>query len=139
MAKTIDVNQDGSVRDLSGERRVLHVVYLLHALAPFTMWLLAALAVFIGMLKRDDVRGTNLDSHYGWLAGAFWWALLWIVISWAVFWLITVLTLGLGAIVMWMVPATAYVVLFVWYLYRVVRGWVRLNDGLAMPQPGALN
>jgi uncharacterized membrane protein len=128
MAETIDVNADGSVKDLGGETRILHVVYLLHALAPFTAWLLAVVAVIIGAFKRDDVRGTYLDSHYAWLGGAFWWALIWILVSWAVFWVITVLTLGLGAIVMWVVPTVAYVVLFVWYLYRVIRGWLRLND-----------
>jgi uncharacterized membrane protein len=29
---------------------------------------------------------------------------------------------------MWLVPTAAYVVLFVWYLYRVIRGWLRLSD-----------
>jgi uncharacterized membrane protein len=129
MAETIDMTADGTVRDLSGEKTTLHVVYLLHALAPFTAWLLAAVAVFIGFLKRDSVRGTYLDSHYAWLAGAFWWALLWIVMAWVAFWAITLVTFGLGAVVMWVVPMIAYAVLFVWYLYRVIRGWLALNDG----------
>lgn len=128
MAETIDVAPDGTLRDLSGERTTLHIVYLLHALAPFTYWILAAVAIIIGYVKRDDVRGTYLESHYAWLAGAFWWALIWIIVSWAIFWVMTILTLGLGAMVMWIVPAAAYVVLFVWYLYRVIRGWLALND-----------
>lgn len=132
MAETIDMTSDGTVRDLSGEKTTLHIVYLLHALAPFTVWLLAAVAVFIGFLKRDSVQGTYLDSHYSWLAGAFWWTLLWIVMAWVVFWVITLVTFGLGAVVMWIVPLVAYGVLFVWYLYRVIRGWLTLNDGKAL-------
>ena len=131
MAETIDVVPVGGAsapRDLSGEKTTLHIVYALHALAPFTAWLLAAVAVFIGFVKRDAVRGTPYDSHYSWLAGAFWWALLWIVMAWVIFWTITLLTLGVGAIVMWVVPTVAYAVLFVWYLYRVIRGWLALND-----------
>ena len=130
MAETIDMNPDGSVRDLSGETKILHMVYLLHALAPFTVWLMAAVAVAIGFVKSDDVRGTHLESHYAWLGGAFWWALLWIVMAWVAFWVITLVTLGIGAIFMWLVPTIAYAVLFVWYLYRVIRGWLRLSDGL---------
>lgn len=130
MAETIEMNSDGSIRDLGGETRVLHVVYLLHALAPFTVWLLAVVAVVIGFIKRDDVRGTHLESHYVWLGGAFWWALLWIAMAWIAFWVITLVTLGIGAIFMWLVPTIAYVVLFVWYLYRVIRGWLRLSDNL---------
>lgn len=124
----VEMNPDGSVRDLGGETRVLHVVYLLHALAPFTVWLLAVVAVVIGFIKSDDVRGTHLESHYAWLGGAFWWALMWIVMAWVAFWVITLVTLGVGAIVMWLVPTIAYVVLFVWYLYRVIRGWLRLSE-----------
>jgi len=128
MAETIDMNSDGTVRDLGSETRVLHVVYLLHALAPFTAWLLAVIAIVVGFIKSDDVRGTYLESHYAWLGGAFWWALMWIVMAWVAFWAITLLTLGVGAIVMWVVPTIAYVVLFVWYLYRVIRGWLCLSE-----------
>src|SRR5258707_8485853 len=62
-----------------------NVLYLLHALAPFTAWILAVVAIVIGMVTRDDVRGTYLESHYSWLARTFWWGLLWIAISYAVF------------------------------------------------------
>jgi uncharacterized membrane protein len=135
MAETIDVGPDGTAlpsRDVSGEKTTLHIVYLLHALAPFTVWTLAAVAVLIGFIKRDNVRGTFLESHYSWLSGAFWWALAWLAMAWIAFWVITLLTLGVGAIVMWVVPAIAYGVLFVWYLYRVVRGWLALNDNKAL-------
>ena len=45
-------------KDVSSSITVTHVMYGLHALAPFTMWTLAIVAMIIGLVKRDDVRGT---------------------------------------------------------------------------------
>jgi uncharacterized membrane protein len=106
-------------RDLGGEERVVHILYLLHALAPFTLWLLAAIAVVIGMAKRADVSGTYLESHISWLSRTFWWGI-------AVGCLATlILVLTVVGILVWWLPWT---ILFLWYLYRVIRGWLRLND-----------
>jgi uncharacterized membrane protein len=110
-------------RDLEDEKRLAHVLYILHALAPFTAWLLAVIAIVLGMAKRDDVRGTWLDSHFSWLSRTFWWGLLWIVVCGVVTALMffTLLLIPL----MWL----PFTLLFIWYLYRVIKGWLRLNDG----------
>ena len=34
------------------------VLYILHALAPFTLWTLAVVAMIVGAFTRDSVRGT---------------------------------------------------------------------------------
>ena len=109
-------------RDLSHEARVIHILYLLHGLAPFTAWLLAVVAILIGMVKRPDVNGTYLESHVSWLSRTFWWGLLWIAISGV---LTFILVITLVGILIWWLPWT---ILFLWYLYRVIRGWLRLND-----------
>jgi len=36
-----------------------------------------------------------------------------------------------GLLIAWL----PFTILFIWYLYRVLRGWLRLNDGLAAPAP----
>jgi len=105
----------------------IHILYLLHGLAPFTAWILAVIAVFVGAVKRDDYRGTWLDTHISWLARTFWWGLLWIVIA-SLLTFVMIVTVIL-IIVAWM-PFTA---LFIWYLYRVVRGWLLLNDKKPAP------
>jgi uncharacterized membrane protein len=129
MAETIDVTpvttaSPAAGRDVSGQMTVTHVLYGLHALAPFTLWTLAIVAMIIGAVKRDEVRGTWLDSHYSWLSGTFWWGLLLAVAAWAIFWVLGVLTLGIGMLVLWVLPAAV----LIWYLYRVIKGWLRLND-----------
>jgi uncharacterized membrane protein len=111
------------VRTLEDEKRVAHVLYILHLLAPFTAWLLAAVAVILGAYNRADVRGTFLESHFSWLSRTFWWGLVWIV----VFGLVSVLLVI--TVILIPVAYLLYLGLFVWYLYRVVKGWIRLNKG----------
>jgi uncharacterized membrane protein len=109
------------------DTKVAHLMYLMHGLAPFTMWLLAAAAVIVGMFTRDTVRGSFIESHYSWLSRTFWWGLLWIVIA-GIITVILVVTV-VGILVAW----APYVLLFLWYLYRVIRGWLLLNDGKPAP------
>jgi uncharacterized membrane protein len=111
-------------RDVSSSVTIMHVIYALHALAPFTFWTLAIVAWLIGLVTRDDVRGTWLESHHTWTTRTFWWGLLWAALAWGTFWVLGLLTLGIGMFVLWILPAAV----LIWYLYRVVRGWLRLND-----------
>jgi uncharacterized membrane protein len=111
-------------RDLSSEKNTLHILYILHAIAPFTMYILAIVAMIVGAVKHDDVRGTWLDSHYQWLSRTFWFGVLWWILAWAVFWVLGALTLGIGMLFLWILP----VGVFLWYLYRCIIGWVKLND-----------
>ena len=103
----------------------IQILYVLHAIAPFTYWLLALLAVIIGAMARDSARGTYLESHYAYLSGTFWWGLLWLVLFTVIF---TITVLGFFLL------AIPWFILTVWYLYRVIRGWLRLNDH--RPAPG---
>jgi uncharacterized membrane protein len=135
MPETIDAvspNPYGSnstnEKDVSSSMTVTHIMYALHALAPFTMWTLAIIAMIIGLVKRDDVRGTWLDSHYEYMSRTFWWGILWAVLAWGAFWVLGVLTLGIGMAVLWILP----VIVLVWYLYRVIKGWLRLNENRAV-------
>jgi uncharacterized membrane protein len=110
------------------DTRVAHFMYLMHGLAPFTAWLLAVLGIIVGIVTRDKVRGTWVESHYSWLSRTFWWSLLWIAVCGI---LTAILFVTIVGILVWWLPWT---ILFFWYLYRVIRGWLRLND--ARPAPG---
>jgi uncharacterized membrane protein len=120
------MNDAAPARDPEGNTRIVHILYVLHGLAPFTMWTLAVVAIIIGMVKKNDVRGTVLASHVSWLSRTFWWSVLWIVICTALA-ILLVITI-IGALLYWL----PFAVLFIWYLYRVIKGWLRLNDGLAI-------
>jgi uncharacterized membrane protein len=103
----------------------LHILYIMHAVSPFTLWSLSLLAVIMGAFMRDSARGTYLESHYSWLLRTFCWGILWVTITTVVF------VLTVVGIFLLFIPWT---ILTVWYIYRVIRGWLRLNEGKPAPQ-----
>ena len=114
-----------------------HWMYALHAIAAvigistaafiataFVFSIPSIIAVIMNYVKRDEVRGTWLDSHFSWQLRTFWFAALWIVVI-GVVCTPLILLFGLGLILMWI--GIAFVGL--WILYRVIRGWLALKDG----------
>jgi len=112
-------------------------IYLLHALSLLTGIIGAAtvvgafltgwpsiIAVILNYVKRSDVRGTWLDSHFQWQIRTFWYGLLWVGLCV----LFILLTFGIGILIAWLPLA----IVSLWFIYRVVRGWWRLRDGRAM-------
>ncbi|OGA06716.1 MAG: hypothetical protein A3H33_01595 [Betaproteobacteria bacterium RIFCSPLOWO2_02_FULL_65_20] len=116
-----------------------HVIYGLHALAvligvtsaatvvgAFVFSLPSIVAVVLSYLKRGEAAGTFLESHYRWLIRTFWFAVLWGAIA-IVVTLALVLTL-VGILVAWL----PVLVVGVWLIYRIARGWLTLKDGKAL-------
>ena len=82
------------------------------------------IAVILNYVKRSEVRGTWLDSHFRWQIRTFWYGLLWVGLCV----LFVILTLGIGIIVAWL----PLVIVSVWFVYRIARGWFRLKGGQPM-------
>ena len=117
-----------------------NVMYALHALAAligilgastivgsFVFGLPSIVAIVMNYVRRSEVRGTFLESHFRWQRRTFWFALGWIgaiVLLSAPLFLVLVgfvtLPLGIAAI-------------GVWVVYRVARGWRALREGKPMP------
>ena len=119
--------------DLHGVRpslvQLTHFIYGLHAIAVFigitsaatvaggfVFGLPSLCAVFLNYLKRSDVKGTWLESHFLWQIRTFWFTLLGLF-----FYGLLVITI-IGIPLAWILIA----VLGLWVGYRVVRGWVAL-------------
>lgn len=113
-----------------------HVVYALHAFSAITGITTAAfivtafltgwpsiIAVIINYVKRSDVRGTFVESHFSWQIRTFWWALLWALLAGVL--IMTVI----GIPVAWVIAVATGV----WVLYRIVRGWLALLSQKPMP------
>lgn len=83
------------------------------------------IAVVLNYVKRGEVRGTWLESHFRWQIRTFWWGLLWVSLC---IWF-TVVTLGIGLLIVWLPLA----IVGVWFIYRIVRGWIALREGRGMP------
>ena len=119
-----------------------HVVYALHALGlvigafgaatvlgSFLFGWPSIIAVIINYVKRSDVRGTWLESHFSWQIRTFWFALLWALFVGLVSLPLSVILVGIGT---WI---AGLFLLGVWAIYRIARGWMRLNDHQPMPMP----
>jgi uncharacterized membrane protein len=113
------------------------VIYVLHAFSILTGILGAAtvigafltgwpsiIAVILNYVKRGEVRGMWLESHFRWQIRTFWYGLLWVGLCG----LFVLMTLGLGIFIVW-VPLG---IVTVWFIYRVVRGWMALSAGQPM-------
>ena len=116
--------------------RLTHVIYALHALSVMMGFIGSAfiittfltgwpsiIAVIINYIKRGNVYDTYLDSHFGWQIRTFWFALLWMTIAAILF--ITVI----GIVLAYMISVGAGI----WISYRIIRGWIALNEGRSMP------
>jgi len=116
-----------------------HVIYALHAASLITGIIGAAtvvgafltgwpsiIAVILNYVKRSEARGTWLESHFRWQIRTFWYGLLWVILC-GVF---VVATLGIGLLIAWLPLG----VVGLWFIYRVVRGWLRLVDRQPMYQ-----
>jgi len=111
-----------SSEELASLKTITQVVYALQALS-FMFGLTAVVGLIINYVKRDDVAGTVYQSHFDWQIRTFWWGLLWSVLGF-----ILILALGLGLLVLF--------VAWVWAVYRVVKGWLKLTEGKpVLPSP----
>ena len=83
------------------------------------------IAVILNYLRRGDVRGTWLESHFRWQIRTFWYGLLWVSLCW----MFLLMTLGIGILVVWL----PFGLLTLWFIYRVARGWMALSNRQPLP------
>jgi uncharacterized membrane protein len=116
--------------------RYTHWMYALHAASAVIGMLTSAfiataflfgipsiVAVVMNYMRRDDARGTWLESHFSWQLRTFWFALFWVV-------LIFLLSLPLFLVLIgFLTFPVGVVIVGIWVIYRVARGWLRLKDG----------
>ena len=118
----IDPTRDQSLRTIGHISYALHAIVAVGAVVPgFQPSTLLLIAAFIlDLVKKDAAIGTWQESHFTWrIRSVLWAAGLYLVTS----------PLWLLIIPGWI----AWGMISVWFLYRVVRGWLALSDRKAMP------
>ncbi len=96
-------------------RTILIVVYILYLLAAPSIFSTMLIGVVIAYVKRDDARGSIFESHFANAIDIFWVALV----------------VGVVAFVLWplfLLGAVIHAALFVWVLYRTIKGLLRAID-----------
>ena len=102
-----------TAEQLASLKQVTMVVYLLQALS-FAFGVTAIIGLVINYVKRDETVGTLYESHFNWQIRTFWWGLVWTIVG------IVLSFIMIGFAVLFVV--------WIWAIYRVVKGFLKLND-----------
>lgn len=116
---------DESLKTLGHISYALHTVVAVGAVLPGVQASVALLIVafVLDLVKKADAEGTWQESHFRWrIRTVLWAAGLYVLTS--PLWL---LLIAPGWI--------AWGLVSIWFLYRVVRGWMNLNRNQPMPLP----
>jgi uncharacterized membrane protein len=112
-----------------------HIIYALHAFSAligltsgvtivgsFVFGLPSIVAVIMNYARRSAVQGTFLESHFRWQIRTFWYGLLFALIVWLISLPLMFVLIGFGTLYI------GLVLIGIWLIYRVVRGWLALKD-----------
>ena len=119
----IDVEPVGSRREDSLKTwgwvsYLLHLIVAVAAVVPGAQVSIALLviALVLDLVKKDDAVGSWQASHFSWRIRSVLWATFWYVVTSPLFLLL-------------IVPGyLAWGIVSIWFLYRIVRGMVAMND-----------
>lgn len=125
MSEVIDLNgRDASLKTLGHVSYLLHTIVAVSAVLPGAQAsvLLLLIAFILDLVKKSDAEGTWQESHFSWRIRSVLWAGGLYLVT-APLWLF------------FLVPGwIAWTLVSIWFLYRVVRGWMALNSNRPMPQ-----
>lgn len=110
-------HESGQVAGVNeSEKNFAMIVYILQAVSIF-VGVTALVGVIMNHVKSGSLTDPVIKSHNSWQIRTFWWMLLWSVICLG----LATVTLGIGGFLL-LIPA-------IWYIYRFIKGIMRLNDG----------
>ena len=100
----------------------LHLIVAVAAVLPSTQAGVGLLiiALIIDLVKIGDAAGTWQESHFSWRIRSTLWCGFWYLVT-APLWLLL------------LIPGwIAWGIISIWFLYRVVKGMVKMNDNRAI-------
>lgn len=124
MNQVVEVaGRDQSLKNIGHISYALHTIVAVSAVLPGAQASIALLLVafVLDLVKRGDAVGTWQESHFGWRIRTVLWA--------GGLYLVTAPLWALFFVPGWI----AWTIISIWFLYRVVRGWMNLNSNVAMP------
>ena len=130
MSDVVEVIDGTTGRPAESLKTVGHISYGLHLLVAVGAVLpgvqasvvLLLVAFILDLVKKDEAQGTWQESHFRWRIRSVLWAGALYLVTAPLF-----LLLFVPGLIAWAIVS-------IWFLYRVVRGWLALNDRRAMPE-----
>ena len=116
--------------------KIIYIIYALHIFSAFNGLLSPAfiitafltgwpsiIALVMSYVWRNDAEDTYLHTHFNWLISTFWSALIWLFVAWLL--VVTMVGIVIGIPLMLIVG--------LWVIYRLGKGFFALNDGRVVP------
>ena len=118
----VTVEPDSSLKTWGWISYILHLVVAVAAVVPgaYVSIGLLLIALVMDLVKRDDAAGTWQASHFSWRIRSVLWA--------GVLYVVTIPLYLLLYVPGWI----AWALISLWFLYRIVKGMVRMNAGQPM-------
>jgi uncharacterized membrane protein len=112
------VIDDRKTEDAVNTARIL---YFVHGVCFFfSLGMLNLVPLIVNYIKRPEAEGTIAFSHHTWMIRSFWFFILWMAVGWVCF--ATLIGIPV-AILVWCGA-------WIWEAYRIIRGFVDLNNKL---------
>jgi uncharacterized membrane protein len=121
---TVDSQKAQDLKTVGWVSYVLHLVVALGALIPGAQagLVLLIIALVIDLVKKDEAAGTWQASHFSWRIRSVIWAGILYVVTFPLF------------LLLYLPGAIAWLIISIWFLYRIVRGMVAMNNNAPVGQ-----
>ncbi len=119
----VDSEKAQSLKTVGWISYFLHLIVAVAAVLPGAQAspVVLIIALVIDLVKKGDAEGTWQASHFSWRIRTVIWAVLLYLVT-APLWLV------------FLVPGwIAWCLISIWFLYRIVKGMVRMNANRALP------
>ncbi|HEY9095129.1 MAG TPA: hypothetical protein VIN35_05240 [Hydrogenophaga sp.] len=119
----IDPEKAESLKTVGWISYLLHLIVAVAAVVPGAQVGagLLLVALVIDLVKRSDAEGSWQASHFSWRIRTVLWAGFFYVVTLPLF------------LLLYLPGAIAWAIISIWFLYRIVKGMVRMNASQAMP------
>ncbi|MET4578770.1 DUF4870 family protein [Ottowia thiooxydans] len=120
--QAIDTERNQSLKTWGWVSYILHLIVAVAAVVPGAQVSIALLliALVIDLVKKGDAAGTWQESHFSWRIRSVIWAGILYLVTAPLF------------ILLYLPGAIAWAIISLWFLYRIVKGMVRMNANQAV-------
>lgn len=121
---TVDSEKAQNLKTVGWISYVLHLIVAVGALIPGAQagLILLVIALVVDLVKKDEAEGTWQASHFSWRIRSVIWAGILYVVTFPLF------------LLFYLPGAIAWLVISIWFLYRIVRGMVAMNNNRPIGQ-----
>ena len=122
--QTLDSEKAQNLKTVGWISYVLHLVVAVGALIPGAQagLVLLIIALVIDLVKKDEATGTWQASHFSWRIRSVIWAGVLYIVTFPLF------------LLLYLPGAIAWLIISIWFLYRIVRGMVAMNNSRPVGQ-----